>query len=174
MHSLVRNAVMAIGKSNSQTALDRNYFISKINDLYAAREHRTWCTILKSVSHHYLQNTIYYIVSACNNICLEEYQITLAFYSKFCEPKKIRKTCCKFHYIICPQNAGKFLILIVFWIVKVWSHICFYKPKNSRYLYHTIMGLPLGRVFSTTIKYSPHFQWTRMVICLLVTVKIIS
>ena len=43
---------------------------------------------------------------------------------------------------------------IVFWIAKMWSHNCLYKPRSSRYMYHTNMGLLLGRVFSTTIKYS--------------------
>ena len=61
-------------------------------------------------------------------------------------------------------------ILVAFWIVKTWSHFCLYKPKNLRYMYHTNMGQPLGRVFSTTTKYSPHFKWTLMMNCLLVTV----
>ena len=54
------------------------------------------------------------------------------------------------------------------WLVKRIKSLCLYKPENLKYMYHTNTGLPLGKVFSTTIKYSPHFQWTRMVSCLLV------
>ena len=75
-------------KNSSQTALDFNDFISKINNLYTTREHRTVYILLRSFSHQYLKNTIYHIASACNSIRLEVYQIILAFYSQFCEPKK--------------------------------------------------------------------------------------
>ena len=75
-------------KYSSQTALD---FISKIKNLYTAREHRTLYTLLRSVSHQY---TIYHIASACNSIRIELYQIILEFYLHFCEPKKAQTILC--------------------------------------------------------------------------------
>ena len=48
-------------KNSSQTALDFNDFISKINNLYTAREHHTLYTLMRSVSHQYLK--IPYIIS---------------------------------------------------------------------------------------------------------------
>ena len=151
-------------KKSSQTALD---FISQIKTLYTAREHRTLYTLLRSVSHQY---TIYHIASACNSIRIELYQIFLEFNLQFCEPKKAQTILCISLYHLSTRCRKKWTS-IVFWIVKMWSHNCLYKPRNSRYKYHTNMGLLLGRLFSTTIKYSPHFQWARMVICLLVTVN---
>ena len=79
---------MAVEKNSLQTALDFNNFISKINNLYTAREHSTLYTLLRSVSHQYLKNTINPTASACNSIRLVVYQIMLAFHSQFCEPKK--------------------------------------------------------------------------------------
>ena len=75
-------------KSNLQTALDYTDFIYKINDLYTTREHRTLYTLLRSVSQQYLKNTLYHIASENKSIRLEAYQIILAFYSQFCQPKK--------------------------------------------------------------------------------------
>ena len=45
-------------KNNLQTALDYTDFIYKINDLYTTREHRKLYTLLGSVSHQYLKNTL--------------------------------------------------------------------------------------------------------------------
>ena len=67
-------------------------------------------------------------------------------------------------------NCRKMWTFIVSWIVKQLSHICLYQPKNSKYIYHTNMDLPLDRIFSITIKSSSHFLFTRRVICLYVTV----
>ena len=61
MHSLVRNAAMAIEKKNiSQIVLDFNDYTSKINNRHAIREHRTFCTLLRAVSHQYLKNNTYH------------------------------------------------------------------------------------------------------------------
>ena len=75
-------------KNNLQSALDYTDFISKINDLYTTREHRKLYTLLRSVSHQYLKNTLYHIASENKSIRLEVHQIILAFYSQFCQPKK--------------------------------------------------------------------------------------
>ena len=75
-------------KNNLQTVLDYTDFISKINDLYTTREHRKLYTLLRSVSHQYLKNTLHHIASENKSIRLEVYQIILAFYSQFCQPKK--------------------------------------------------------------------------------------
>ena len=45
-------------------------------------------TLPRSVSHKYLKNTLYHIASENKSIRLEVYQIILAFYSQFCQPKK--------------------------------------------------------------------------------------
>ena len=72
----------------NKTALDYIDLISKINDLYTTREHRKLHTILMSVSHQYLKNTLDNVASEDKSVRLEVYQIILAFYSQFCEPKK--------------------------------------------------------------------------------------
>ena len=64
-------------KNNSRTALDYTDFISKINDLYTAGEHRRLNTLLRSVSHQYLKNTFYHIASEYKSICLEVYKLFL-------------------------------------------------------------------------------------------------
>ena len=128
-------------KNNSETALDFDDFISNINDHYAAREHRTLYTLLRSISHQYLKNTIYHIASACNSIRLEVHQTILAFYSQFCEPKKKPQNILYISLYHLSTRCRKILTSIVFWIVKMWSHNLLYKPRSSRYMYHTNMGL---------------------------------
>ena len=87
--------------------------------------------------------------------------MSLAFYSQFCE-KKQNKLKHIVYFTISFFHKMEKIFLMVFWIIKVWSHICL--SNIQVWAYHW------GRVFATTIKYSPHFQGQGL-ICLLCDCK---
>ena len=146
IHNLVKRS-HCHKHNSSQNALDATDFISEINDLYAAREHRKLYTLLRSVSHQYLKNTLCHIASKYKSIRVEVYEIILAFFSQFCEPTKISN---HIVYFTLPLsiNWWKMWTLIVSWIVNQLSHIFLYQLIHLKYTYHRNMGPPLDNVFN--------------------------